>query len=227
MLGGRRAPVSVQAALVIGIALVVAGALVALVVPRRSALVAATRTRDRIVELMREGVVVIDRDDTIVDANPAVGRLLGIDVRAGMDALDALPAWLVAIVRRTGAGEEAESLHHEVLGRVLDVTVTSIAADADESRGHRIVVVRDGTSRARAERHLETLAHTDTITGLPNRVQLDLDLTPRLAVGEGLAFMLLDLDGFKAVNDTYGHGTGDDLLMKPASDCARRSTPTF
>jgi len=169
--------------------------------------------RDRVVELMREGVIVVNGGGAVVDANPAAERLLGVSRLIGSSAETALPEWLCAILRRTAAGAETESLHHEVDGRFLDVTVTSVVDD-DAAAGDRIVVVRDGTARARAERHLQTLVHVDSVTGLPNRVHLDLELTPRMADGETLAFMLLDLDGFRAVNDTYGHATGDDLLRE-------------
>ncbi len=170
-------------------------------------------TRERVVELMHEGVLVVDRHGAVVDANPAAARLLGVDRVLGTTAAASLPDWLNAIIARTAPGTEAESLHHEVGGRVLDVTVTAIDHDP-EAGGDRIVVLRDGTARVRAERRLEILAHTDSVTGLPNRVQLDLEMRPRLAAGERLALLLLDLDGFKAVNDTYGHGAGDDLLRE-------------
>jgi diguanylate cyclase (GGDEF)-like protein len=66
----------------------------------------------------------------------------------------------------------------------------------------------------------EHLAHHDTLTGLPNRIRLDQRL--RLAIDEAdrtqalVALLLIDLDGFKDVNDTLGHRAGDDLLRHVA-----------
>ncbi|CAM3123244.1 GGDEF-domain containing protein [Pseudomonas floridensis] len=61
------------------------------------------------------------------------------------------------------------------------------------------------------------LANQDSLTGLPNRRQffqtLDLAMSEALAKGSGLAVGVLDLDGFKPVNDLYGHRTGDQLLI--------------
>jgi len=70
------------------------------------------------------------------------------------------------------------------------------------------------------EAHLRTLAFHDTLTGLPNRALLLQRLTERLAnarsTGCGVAVHFIDLDGFKAINDTHGHAAGDDVLRTVA-----------
>jgi diguanylate cyclase (GGDEF)-like protein len=72
------------------------------------------------------------------------------------------------------------------------------------------------TERQRSEAKVEYLAHHDALTGLPNRVlfrkYLDDAVTRARRSGEDLAVLFLDLDGFKNVNDTLGHSTGDELL---------------
>ncbi len=69
-------------------------------------------------------------------------------------------------------------------------------------------------------RQLEHIAHFDALTGLPNRVLLADRLQQAIAQtqrrGRSLAVAYLDLDGFKAVNDQYGHDTGDELLLSVA-----------
>jgi diguanylate cyclase (GGDEF)-like protein len=71
--------------------------------------------------------------------------------------------------------------------------------------------------RARQEREsLVTLAHTDALTGLPNRRGLDQALQAaltRCTPQRMVALFVLDLDGFKAVNDAHGHAVGDELLV--------------
>lgn len=61
---------------------------------------------------------------------------------------------------------------------------------------------------------LERSAHYDTITGLPNRVLFQQQLTHAIAQGSGLAVLMLDIDGFKQVNDSLGHPMGDLLLQQ-------------
>jgi diguanylate cyclase (GGDEF)-like protein/PAS domain S-box-containing protein len=77
----------------------------------------------------------------------------------------------------------------------------------------------DITGRKKAERQLNQIAHYDQLTGLPNRVSLKNELTDLLTAGEGgrpHSIALFDLDGFKDVNDTDGHSTGDQLLVEVA-----------
>ncbi len=75
--------------------------------------------------------------------------------------------------------------------------------------------MRDGTARAAAEQQLAHVAHHDVLTALPNRRSLRQALARAIADGP-TTLLLLDLDGFKEVNDTYGHGRGDELLERVA-----------
>lgn len=97
------------------------------------------------------------------------------------------------------------------------------------------VLVADVTARVTAEKELaaakeelERLAMTDGLTGLANRHSLELSLQHALSLlarsepGTRLvALLLLDLDGFKPVNDTYGHAAGDEVLLELASRLTR------
>lgn len=71
-----------------------------------------------------------------------------------------------------------------------------------------------------SEAHAQKLAMQDLLTGLPNRTAMRDQLMQRLdnppTEGESLGLLLLDLDRFKMVNDTYGHHTGDELLIEVA-----------
>jgi diguanylate cyclase (GGDEF)-like protein len=76
-------------------------------------------------------------------------------------------------------------------------------------------------SKWRAEHRIIKLAYFDTLTGLPNREQARNRLTSAIAAatarGRSLSVLYLDLDNFKRVNDTLGHGVGDELLRVVAS----------
>ncbi len=91
------------------------------------------------------------------------------------------------------------------------------ASRVDEA-GNIVLTHTDVTSRVRAERASAWQARHDALTGLPNRSYLhqliDADLAaPRTPV----AVLFLDVDGFKEVNDSLGHDTGDDLLREVAA----------
>ena len=73
-------------------------------------------------------------------------------------------------------------------------------------------IVVDRIEVRRQARQLARLAHFDTLTGLPNRALLQQRAAEVLATHEPLAVLLFDLDGFKDVNDVFGHVTGDALL---------------
>ena len=92
--------------------------------------------------------------------------------------------------------------------------------ESEQQLVRSIVVLSDTSKQHRHAQELWTLAHTDLLTGLPNRnLFLDsynqaLTLAKRLALGA--AVFWIDLDGFKAVNDRLGHAAGDAVLQQVA-----------
>ena len=77
---------------------------------------------------------------------------------------------------------------------------------------------RETARRIAAEREARTLALTDALTGLPNRRRFDEALKAACAqpprAGGSHAVLMMDLNGFKRVNDVFGHGVGDELLIQ-------------
>ncbi|MBV8660503.1 MAG: diguanylate cyclase, partial [Burkholderiales bacterium] len=86
--------------------------------------------------------------------------------------------------------------------------------------GGFVITFTDITERWHAEQRARHQANHDALTGLPNRLLFRQLLQDQLAIAREVSTVLtvlfIDLDGFKAVNDTYGHATGDAVLMEAA-----------
>ena len=109
-------------------------------------------------------------------------------------------------------------------GSDLDVMMTAtLVRDGSGNPIHVFTQFVDlGEARER-ERRLEHLADHDPLTGLPNRRAYDRAIT-QIAGHDvrSTAVLLIDLDGFKAVNDEFGHRSGDEILTRVASSLRRR-----
>jgi diguanylate cyclase (GGDEF)-like protein/PAS domain S-box-containing protein len=110
-------------------------------------------------------------------------------------------------------GQELKRRHRD--GTLVDVRVGAAPIyDRDRKVSGVAWAYEDITEQKRTERELNRLAHFDQLTGLPNRVSLQTELTVLLGEEAALSVALVDLDGFKHVNDTLGHSTGDQLLVE-------------
>lgn len=77
-------------------------------------------------------------------------------------------------------------------------------------------IIKDISERRERDTRLMRLASQDTLTGLHNRHQFLNEVLHKLSLGKSATIILIDLDGFKEVNDTHGHATGDALLQAVA-----------
>jgi diguanylate cyclase (GGDEF)-like protein len=106
-------------------------------------------------------------------------------------------------------------------GGALAITAGALPLDD----GATVLCFRDATGELRARRELEHRALHDPLTGLPNRELLMDRLSVALArlgrQGTGVGVLFIDLDGFKAINDEYGHAVGDELLVGIAARLRR------
>jgi diguanylate cyclase (GGDEF)-like protein len=128
----------------------------------------------------------------------------GIFPVAGPDTYKAQIATMVATPTRTVNILELSD------GRTISTALQPMAG------GGWVGVHEDITERRRAEARIAYMAHHDSLTDLANRVLFRERLASQLAGGDKLAVMCLDLDRFKAVNDTLGHPVGDALLKMVA-----------
>ena len=123
-------------------------------------------------------------------------------------------------MERALQGERVE-FEGEITGQgVTRATQTAYIPDRDASGNVQglYALTSDVSSLKRVEQQLKALARFDTLTGLPNRLHYNEKLPEALArgarTGNGVALMFLDIDHFKAINDSLGHATGDAVLKE-------------
>ncbi len=113
--------------------------------------------------------------------------------------------------------------------RILELDVRG---EIDENGGleHAVCAFIDVTERVERQQEIHNLANFDSVTGLSNRLSLKHQLTRYMALAKKLKqkvqLMFIDLDGFKTINDLYGHGIGDQVLVQVAQRLTRQVRQT-
>ena len=183
----------------------------------------------RLTDALPVGVVQVDRDRQVVYANRRAGQILAsreTSTLAGMFsavATDDLPALDEAweAVLEGGADAELEVALRHPRRNLLRCRVTLRPLSSGDDTTGAIACIDDITEPARLRAQLEFRATYDALTGCLNRASLLAELERALAdaraEGTGTAAVFVDLDGFKAVNDTRGHTAGDRLLQQIAT----------
>lgn len=190
----------------------------------------ALRLAASVVAQTHDGVMVCDAQLRIIDVNPAFTRITGYSAEqvlgrkpsflsAGSKNGECYPAVWEALQAKGYWQGEFWNRRSDGSTYVAASTLNAVC-DEHGQVTHYVSVFSDATQRKHQEQYLEQLAHFDPLTRLPNRALLADRLAQAMArtVREqgrlGVCFM--DLDGFKAVNDTHGHESGDELLVTVA-----------
>jgi diguanylate cyclase (GGDEF)-like protein/PAS domain S-box-containing protein len=190
----------------------------------------ALRQLSKAVESAGYGILIADArrpDYPIIYTNPAVEQLTGYSAEEflGRNArflhrdennqpgLDEIRSAL-----RDGQGCRTALRNYRKDGSAFwnDFTLSPVY-DTDGELSHYIGILCDITEHKKAEEHIQSLAYFDTLTKIPNRTlfhdRLQQALTHAKRNRQSVGLLYLDLDNFKAVNDTLGHSTGDRLLQ--------------
>lgn len=175
--------------------------------------------RHFIIELIQDGVIVIDENRRIVDINPSAQTLC--------ETAENLTGRYLKDIPLTKLREELESRlkdrHHMTIveegERVLDLRTYPMQHPSGEEFG-TIITVRDISEQHALFMEVQELASMDSLTGLFNRRKLLEQLEQALQKSGSLALILFDIDNFKEINDTLGHRAGDIVLKSLADRCS-------
>ncbi|WP_426683126.1 EAL domain-containing protein [Xanthomonas translucens pv. undulosa] len=148
---------------------------------------------------------------------------LELDQALALYTLDSRDAFEAALERiaQGGLPEQLDLCFHRPSGRRVWVQVLIELDDRDGLPPRFVVLFRDISREREASERIELLAHYDLLTGLPNRQllreQAETAMHDAVERGSTLAMLFVDLDGFKSINDSFGHATGDGLLKLAAT----------
>ena len=200
--------------------------------------------RSHLIETMRDGVLVLDAQNRIVDINPAMEKFIKGKASSyvGKNAFDVLKPWM----EKTDPFPDETGTRSELTvpldpSRFLDLSVTPLY-DRSQILSGRLMVFRDITERKQVEKRLRYVndklqgqlieigllqsklreqAIRDPLTNLFNRryleETLDRELSRAARESYPVCVIMIDLDHFKRINDTYGHEAGD-LVLKAIAD---------
>jgi len=186
--------------------------------------------RDTIIDQLREGILVLDDQNRVVDMNPAARAIFGLSaVPVGNDCASAFQDWprvVEALIRRSE--KPAEIQMGFSTPRFSDIRMAPLRGQKDDVYGF-LATIQDISERKAIEatlevqtRELARQAITDDLTGLYNRRYTNEVLVREFQRSERhhspLSLALFDVDNFKGINDQYGHACGDEALRSIARE---------
>ncbi len=182
----------------------------------------------QIIDASNNAIVLVERDGRIVEINRRAVEQFGYEraelLRMPVDQLLAPEHRLVAAARRARVLRDGEHCTSQLTAqrknqRTFPVELTESRVELNRRR-IVIAIFLDMTERQSAEERIRHLAYHDSLTGLPNRAlfldRLEQALRHAHRRDALAAVIFIDLDNFKAVNDTMGHEVGDQLLQAAA-----------
>lgn len=228
--------------------LVIGTGVMAVAIFRRGLLDLIPVARDKIIQVMHDGVLVVDTQDRVVDSNPAAVEMLDLGGKPleGSSLRQLIPEWHL---EQRAAHERHASVEITLdrSGKTIELRAIPLA-DSQHRHSGRLLVLRDVTAAKAASQALEQAnermrtqlleiemmqiqlreqAIRDALTGLFNRRYLEETMERELSQAQRnrqpLAVIMIDIDHFKSINDTYGHSCGDAVLRLLANLLLQKS----
>ena len=176
--------------------------------------------KETIFESMRDGIIVVDLLNSIVEFNSIAGELYpALKEGRSLEEIKELDKKISLLAIERGSGstttETTIYLHNEL--KYFQVKISPVLKNRRERVGNMIVFM-DITERAKLQIQLKELAYKDGMTGIYNRSyfyqQAEKLTIASLEFGEAVSFILFDIDYFKQINDNYGHAYGDEAIKQ-------------
>jgi diguanylate cyclase (GGDEF)-like protein/PAS domain S-box-containing protein len=180
-----------------------------------------------LIDSMRDGMLVLDLDNRIMDLNPSAEQILNEQeknlIGRSVSESSLFPDALGTFVETASSGQTEITLGDEESSATYLVELNALHRDGRDIGN--LLVIKDITEQRRRERSLWEDASRDHLTGVYNRRFLsevgEREFRRASRHGHPLSLILFDLDNFKRINDTYGHLAGDELLKKVAEACQK------
>ncbi|NAT39592.1 two-component system response regulator [Pseudomonas syringae pv. actinidifoliorum] len=192
-----------------------------------------------VMDASEDAIFLINRNTmSLIEFNRRACQLLGYTAEElahktpaelGETSMENLEMVYDQIIAGKGPSEPLETQIRDKSGRDVEVEIHRQAYRTGED-WVIVGIVRDITQRKESDQRLLTMAHYDTLTGLPNRdlffTSLQMGLTQAAVSRWKLATLTVNLDGFKNINETWGHVLGDQVLLEVShrlSECINAS----
>ncbi|MCB0964100.1 MAG: sensor domain-containing diguanylate cyclase [Acidimicrobiales bacterium] len=183
-----------------------------------------TSTAEMLAELLPTGVLLLDPSARVVYANQLACTYLDrtavtLKREGWREALEPEDReWLDEALAAVSSAPSRARISATVAGKRPRRIECRFTSEGASSVTCIAVSIEDVTQREEDRRLLEERANRDALTGLPNRSVMCAALEQRLQAGEATTVAFVDLDGFKAINDTFGHTRGDEVLIAVAGE---------
>jgi len=186
-----------------------------------------------LIDTSPDAIMMTDMEGTIIMANQQAASLYGLEDSLEMIGQNAFAFFdgnqiqlesMNKQLRESGGVRNIRFYIRKTDGQAIPAEMNATVISGEEFRPFSLIaVIRDITEQKTLEEKLRHLAATDSLTGINNLHRFleraNDEIIRALRYQKPLSFLMIDLDHFKSINDTYGHPTGDEVLKTMTTHC--------